>query len=117
MGKTTKIDEVAFAGRSGRRYDFRIYVWDTKFKTVPAVYIVASRTVEPGERARYEALFVGQAADLSSALKGHQREECFQMYYGNVVGVLKEPDDGKRSSILDDLLEGLTPPCNAPDAV
>jgi hypothetical protein len=77
---------------------------------------VASRSVEPGQRAQYEPLFVGAAADLSSVLKSHEREECFQMYYGNVVGVLKEPDDEKRRSILEDLLDGLAPPCNAPDA-
>jgi hypothetical protein len=117
MAKTTKIDEVAFAGRSGTRYDFRIYVWETKFKAVPGVYVVAARTVEPGQRAQYAPLFVGEAADLSSALKGHSRDECFQMYYGNVVGVLKEDDDARRSSILSDLLGGLAPPCNAIDAV
>ena len=116
MGKTTKIDEVAFAGQSGQPYDFRIYVWETKFKAVPGVYIVASRTVEPGQRAQYEPLFVGHAADLSAVLKSHEREECFQMYYGNVVGVLKEHDAGKRSSIFEDLLAGLAPPCNASDA-
>jgi hypothetical protein len=115
MAKTTKIDEVAFAGRSGQHYAFRIYVWDTKFKAVPGVYIVASRTIEPGQRAQYEPLFVGEACDLSSALKGHPRDECFQMYYGNVVGVLKEHDDSKRTSILEDLLSGLAPPCNASD--
>jgi hypothetical protein len=38
------------------------------------------------------------------------------MYYGNVVGVLKEHDDAKRTSILEDLLSGLAPPCNASDA-
>ena len=114
--KSTKIDEVAFAGRSGTRYDFRIYVWETKFKAVPGVYVVASRTVEPGRHAEYAALFVGEAADLSSALKSHPRDECFQMHYGNVVGVLKEDDESRRTSILADLLEGLTPPCNARDA-
>jgi hypothetical protein len=114
--KTTKIDEVAFAGRSGTRYDFRIYVWETKFKTVPGVYVVASRTVEPGRRAEYAALFVGEAADLSAAFKDHPRDECFQMHYGNVVGVLKEDDGSRRTSILTDLLEGLAPPCNAGDA-
>jgi hypothetical protein len=116
MAKTTKIDDVAFAGQSGRAYAFRIYVWDTKFKAVPGVYVVASRTIEPGQQAQYEPLFVGEAADLSAALKGHPRDECFQMYYGNVVGVLKEHDDAKRTSILEDLLSGLAPPCNASDA-
>lgn len=116
MAKTTKIDEVAFAGRSGQRYDFRIYVWKTKFKAVPGVYVVASRTMEPGQRAQYAPLYVGEAADLSTALKGHPRDECFQMYYGNVVGVLKEDDDARRATILEDLLDALAPPCNAPQA-
>lgn len=116
MAKTTKIDEVQFAGRSGRRYDFRVYVWDTKFKTVPGVYVVASRTVEPSEAAQYAPLFIGESADLSAALKDHPRDECFQMYYANVVGVLKEDDARERASILADLLGGLTPPCNAADA-
>lgn len=116
MAKTTKIDDVAFTGRSGQRYDFRIYVWNTKFKAVPGVYVVASRTMEPGQPAQYAPLFVGQAADLSTALKGHPRDECFQMYYSNVVGVLKEDNDARRMAILEDLVEGLTPPCNAPDA-
>ena len=47
MSKSTKIDEIAFTGRSGTRYDFRVYVWETKFKAVPGVYVVASRTIEP----------------------------------------------------------------------
>jgi hypothetical protein len=116
MTKTTKIDEVTFAGRSGARYDFRIYVWETKFKAVPGVYVVASRTMEPGQRPQYAPLFVGEAADLSTALKSHSRDECFQMYYGNVIGVLKEDDASRRTSILADLLDGLGPPCNAADA-
>jgi hypothetical protein len=115
--KTTKIDEVGFAGRSGARYHFRIYVWETKFKAVPGVYVVASRTLEPGQLAQYQPLFVGQSADLSAALKAHPRDECFQMYYANVVGVLKESDDARRTAILADLLDGLTPPCNATDAL
>ena len=38
------------------------------------------------------------------------------MYYGNVVGVLKEHNDGKRTAILADLLGSLSAPCNAADA-
>lgn len=117
MAKTTKIDQVTFVGGSGRRYDCRIYVWDTKFKSVPGVYVVASRTMDPGQPPRYEALFVGEAADLSAAVKSHPRDECFQMYLANVVGVVKEENAGKRAEILADLLAGLAPPCNASDAV
>lgn len=116
MAKTTKIDDVEFAGRSGTSYPFRVYVWDTKFKAVPGIFVIASRTVEPGERAQYAPVFVGEAIDISAALKVHPRDECFQMYYANVVGVLKEEDDARRGAILADLLGGLTVPCNAADA-
>jgi hypothetical protein len=117
LAKTTKIDQVAFAGSSGQRYEFRVYVWNTKFKSVPGVYVVASRTMDPGQPARYEPLFVGEAADLSAALEGHPRDECFQMYFANVVGVLKEADERRRAAVLEDLMAGLAPPCNAADAV
>jgi hypothetical protein len=116
LTKTTKIDQIVFAGRSGERYEFRVYVWDTKFKAVPGVYVVASRTLDPGQKAEYQPLFVGAGVDLSLVLKDHPRVECFQMYYANVVGVLKEEDDSRRARILNDLLEGLAPPCNSPDA-
>jgi hypothetical protein len=116
MAKTTKIDDVSFAGRSGESYAFRVYVWDTRFKAVPGVYVIASRTVEPGQSATYTPLFAGEARDLSAALKNHPRDECFQMYYANVVGVLKEDDDEKRASILTDLSGNLSLPCNAADA-
>ena len=115
MAKTTKIDEVVFAGKPGRSYAFRVYVWETKFKAVPAVFVVASRTIEPGQPAQYALLYAGEARDCGLA-KAHPRDECFQMYYGNVVGVLKEDNDDERASILADLLAGLALPCNAPDA-
>ena len=117
MIKTTKIDTVTFAGRSGKPYEFRVYVWDTKFKPLPGVYIVASRSIEPGQMPRYESVFVGTSTDLSKTFKSHPRSECFQMYYANVIGVLKEADDKVRERISADLIESLAPPCNADDAV
>jgi len=78
--------------------------------------VVRFEAGEPGQPPRYAPLFVGEAADLSGALKSHPRDECFQMYYANVIGVLKEEDDKKRASILADLLGGLTLPCNGADA-
>ncbi len=116
MAITAKIDAVTFTGRSGRGYPFRIYLWDTKFKAVPGVYVVASRSIEPGAAPRYDAVFVGMSPDLSKALKAHSRSDCFQMYYANVVGLLLENDAEERSAITEDLVAALEPPCNAPDA-
>ena len=112
----TKIDAVSFTGRSGSAYQFRIYVWDTRFKALPGVYLVASRSIDPGEQAQYTPLFVGAAEDLSKALRQHARSDCFQLHYGNVIGVLKETDTGTREQIAADLIGALNPPCNAADA-
>jgi hypothetical protein len=112
----TKIDAVSFTGRSGSAYEFRVYVWETRFKALPGVYLVASRSMEPGAKPHYTPLFVGAADDLSRALKQHARGDCFQLHYGNVIGVLKEPDARTREQIAADLIGALNPPCNAPDA-
>lgn len=113
---TTKIDTVSLTGRSGRQYEFRVYVWDTKFKSVPGVYLVASRSIEPGQKPVYSPLFVGAAGDLSKPLKKHPRAECFQMYLANVVGVLREDGENERVEIAADLVDGLTPPCNSTES-
>lgn len=115
MAKTTRIDTVTLTGHSGRPYDFRIYVWDTKFKTLPGVYVVASRSIEPGKQAVYTPLFVGAATDLSKAMKSHPRSDCFEMYYANVIGVLKHEEEAERERIVADLVEALGPACNATD--
>lgn len=117
MAKTTKIDDVTFAGQSGERYAFRVYVWETKFKAVPGVYLVAARTVEPGQAAEYGPLYVGEAEDLSVVMTDHPRDECFQMYYGNVVGVLKEENPERRAAIVADITAALAPPCQVADAL
>ena len=113
MAKATKIDGVTLTGRSGRKYDLRIYVWDTKFKALPGVYVVASRSIEPGAAPTYQPVFVGMADDLSKAFKKHPRSDCFQMHYANVIGVLKETDGNARAQIAADLIGGLAPPCNS----
>jgi hypothetical protein len=114
--KTTRIDTVTLTGHSGQPYDFRIYVWDTRFKSLPGVYVVASRSIEPGQHAVYTPLFVGAATDLSKAMQNHPRGECFQMHYANVVGVLRQDEHAERERIVADLVEGLEPPCNGASA-
>jgi hypothetical protein len=117
LAKTTKIDEVTFAGRSGERHTFRVYVWQTRFKAVPGIYLVASRTMDPGQAAQYAPLYVGEGDDLSNVLSSHPRDECFQMYYGNVIAVLKEHDAARRAAIVADLKAGLALPCESPEGI
>jgi hypothetical protein len=116
LARTTKIDAIKLRGASGTEYVFRVYVWETRFKSLPAVYAVASRNIEPGRPASYDPVFVGTADDLSEiTLADHPRSECFQMYLANVVAVLREEDAAARERIAADLIAALAPPCNSPD--
>jgi hypothetical protein len=112
---TTRIDSISLAGGSGEQYAFRVYVWATSFKTTGGVYVVASRSIEPNGSKSYAPVFVGTADDLSGVFADHPRDECFQMYYANVIAVLQENDAARREEIAADLIAGLEPPCNAPD--
>jgi hypothetical protein len=112
----TKIDAVTFCGSSGKPYEFRVYLWDTKFKSLPGVYVIASRSIEPGASPRYEPLFIGATGDLSKIFKSHPRSDCFQMYYANVVGVLRVTEEAHREAIRRDLADTLAPPCNGAEA-
>jgi hypothetical protein len=107
-----KIDTITLTGASGRAYELRVYVWDTRFKALPAVYVVMSRTIEPNDPPRYEPLYVDATPNLSKALADHPRAECFQLYYANTVAVIKATDSEERARIAADLTAGLRPLCN-----
>lgn len=114
---TAKIDTLVYTGRSGRRYEFRLYVWRTALKPVPAVYVVTERVVEPGEAPSYKPVFVGGTDDVSRIFAGHTQQDCFDLHYANTLGVLYEPDAAARAAIELDLVAALAPPCNAAEPV
>jgi len=111
-----KLDTVSFTGRSGREYNFRIYLWEHPFKALPAVYVITERVVEPNSAPTFSPVHVGQTEDLSQIFSNHEKQECFQVYLANTIAVLPEADASERARIEQDLLEALDPPCNGDDA-
>ncbi|HEU4617773.1 MAG TPA: hypothetical protein VFV10_07000 [Gammaproteobacteria bacterium] len=112
-----KIDTLSLTGRSGRHYEFRLYVWQTPLKSVPAVYVVTERSIEPNRAPSYKPLFIGSTADVSKIFERHPKQDCFDLHYANTVGVLREGDPAARAAIETDLIDALSPPCNAAEIV
>lgn len=110
------IDQLRFTGQSGRSYELRLYVWETRFRASPAVYIVTERTIEPGAAPAYNPIFVGTTSDLSTIFVDHPHQDCFDLYYANTIAVLPETDAVSRVAIVHDLVAALQPPCNSSDA-
>ncbi len=107
-----KLGTLALTGRSGRSYEFRLYVWRTVLKAVPAVYVVTERVIEPQREPTYNVVFVGNTEDVSGIFGGHVQQDCFDLHYANALGVLHEPDPAQREAIERDLVDALSPPCN-----
>jgi hypothetical protein len=110
------LDTLTLVGKSGRKYEFRIYPLKHRFKRLSGVYAVMERVVEPRSAPKYSTVYVGETVDLASVLSGHAKAECFEMYFANTIGVFPEADATKRAAIADDLSGALAPPCNRADS-
>jgi hypothetical protein len=110
------LDTVTLAGKSGRSYQFRIYAWKHAFKRLAAVYVVMERIIESRSTPAYSTIYVGDTDNVRTVFAGHDKRECFEMYYANTIGVLPEPDGARRAEIADDLRAALDPPCNRGDS-
>ena len=111
----SKLDSITIEGQSRQRYCFRVYILGNQFKPLPGVYLITARTTEPGERPKYAPLYVGETADLSTVFDHHKKQESFEMYLANTVGVLHEEDEARRMRIVFDLIARYRPPCNVGD--
>ena len=77
---------------------------------------VMAREIEPHKAPSYTPIYVGMTDDLSQIFEGHDKAECFQMYYANTVAVVPESDPLEQIRIEQDLLKRLNPTCNAHDS-
>jgi hypothetical protein len=110
------LDTVNLVGKSGRSYGFRIYPWKHAFKRLSGVYAVMERVIESRSTPTYSTIYVGETENLAAMFSGHDKSECFEMYYANTIGVFAEQDAAQRAAIADDLRAALDPPCNRADS-
>jgi hypothetical protein len=106
------IDTLTLAGKSGRTYQLRIYPWKHAFKRLAGVYAVMERAIESRTTPTYSTIYVGETENVRAIFAGHEKRECFEMYFANTIGVLPESDAAQRAAIADDLRAALDPPCN-----
>jgi hypothetical protein len=106
------LDTLTLVGKSGRKYELRVYPLIHRFKRLSGVYAVMERVVEPRSTPKYSTVYVGETENLATVLSGHEKTECFEMYFANTIGVFAEADAAKRAAIANDLSGALGPPCN-----
>lgn len=107
MSIATDVNTVTATGSSGAQYSFKVYPWDTPFKSIGGVYLVL-RTGNPS----FDLIYVGQTEDLNSRFDSHHKQPCFDRKGRTHIAVLVEPSEPKRLRIESDLVTKYQPSCN-----
>lgn len=98
-----------WAGQSGQKYRYTVYMFGTVFGPGPANYIFA-REARPGQ---FIPIYIGQTNDLSEPLDDHVALEC--MKHERVTHIHVRHTDTReevRRAERSDLISAWHPPCN-----
>lgn len=106
------IGTLSLVGRSGTRYTFDVYPYDTEFNPVSAIYCVSHRHVRAQTVDDHSLIYIGQTENLKNRFDSHHDEACFLRNSANCKSVLLEPSEFKRLAIERDLLENYRTLCN-----
>ncbi|MAT56654.1 MAG: hypothetical protein CMF23_01625 [Ignavibacteriae bacterium] len=109
----TKYGTVTFTGKSGSKYEFTIYSFDTDFKdNVSCVYFVTKRSQSSNGNHSHTRIYVGETSDLSERFSNHHKQKCFKKNNANCICIYLEKSEKTRLEIEQDLIDNYNPPCN-----
>ena len=102
-------EKVKWRGNSGKIYLYKIHKIGTKFRKIPANYIIAQ---ESGMH-RWKPIYIGQTDDLSQDFEAHQNMPCIRENEATHILVHRN-ETGKRARLMEeaDLINKWHPVCN-----
>jgi hypothetical protein len=102
-------EKIHWGGRSGRSYSYNVYKMGTKFKRIPANYILAQIT----SIKKWKPVYIGQTSDLSDYTVACGKIPCVGENEPTHIHVHKN-DAGLRARLAEelDLVERWHPACN-----
>lgn len=106
-----KLGTITYEGISGTQYEFDVYIIDTSFNDVGAVYIITKR-YQSESGYTHTHIYAGQTSDLSERFDDHHKKDCFDAHGANCVCVHRDDNEQSRVYKEDDLIKAYNPPCN-----
>ncbi len=111
----SKLGVITFKGESGRRYEFGMYPFGTKFKEKHGgVYFLTNRHDKADGAHGHTRIFVGETDDLANVFADHEQTDAFAEHDANCVCVHPTQDAHVRRNMVDDLIRRYSPPVNQP---
>lgn len=106
-----KYGDLMLSGKSGEKYCFQAWPFDTRFRSVGAVFFVTKRLFrnKTFRRASHEVIYIGQTASMSDPLGTISQLQAFEKAGANCVCVYPTADEAQRMNMVEDLLAGHSP--------
>jgi hypothetical protein len=106
-----KYGNLILSGKSGEKYCFQSWSFDTRFRSVGAVFFVSKRLFNDKNfhRASHHAIYIGQTACMSEPMGTVSQIDAFEKHGANCVCVFPASDEAQRMSIVEDLIAGQQP--------
>lgn len=102
-------EKCTWTGESGKSYDYWVHEIGTSFKPEPGNYVFARLNMAR----RWEAIYVGQAENLSTRFKSHHQQPCIDHYSATHIHAhLNDAGDQARLDEETDIRRKYRPPCN-----
>lgn len=97
-------------GQSGKTYKYRVYEMGTKFKQVPANYVVLKKSAT---RDKWGLVYAGETDDLSVRFEEHPKILCMRNNDASHIAVHGGSQERTvRLQEVSDIIEKWTPICN-----
>ena len=101
--KSAKISEAVFRGKKSL-YGFEVFpLTAADIQDGPAVFIISRRRIDKFGRGHHVAVCIGETDSIRAEIKKHKRAKCVKQNAANVVCILGEMNEAKRSNVIDDL--------------
>lgn len=105
---TVHAPAVSVRGVTGNSYQFQVFEWGTRFKSISAVYVIIRQKLS----GHYAILYTGQTSDLSNRFDAHNKQACFDRHCKTHIGVMPESSEAKRLAVEADIIAAHHPVCN-----
>ena len=106
-----KIAAATFNGKTGS-YKFKVYLIDTTFNAIGAVYIFTKRTEDASGAGTHKLIYIGQTDSLADRIPNHAKWPCFRRKGANCICVHADDSEESRLGKEADLLAAHSTPCN-----
>lgn len=95
---------ITFEGKSGQKYNFAIWPFNSNWSAVAAVYAVTHSKPSGSDGKTHDPIYIGETDNLAERLGSHHKADCFRKHNANQVCAHQESDGESREAIEADIL-------------